>query len=36
MRALELLAAFATAPGGSRAHHLRLKGDTGGGAGRAS
>ena len=35
MRALELLGAFATAPGGTRAHHLRLRGDTGGGAGRA-
>jgi hypothetical protein len=28
MRALELLGAFATAPGGTRAHQLRLKGAT--------
>src|SRR6187402_3822477 len=35
MRALELLGAFAAAPGGARVHHLRLRGDTGGGAGRA-
>ena len=29
MRALELLAAFAAAPGGARVHELRLRGDTG-------
>lgn len=28
MRALELLGAFAAAPGGTRAHHLKLRGDT--------
>jgi predicted nucleic acid-binding Zn ribbon protein len=30
MRALELLGAFAAAPGGARVHELRLRGDTGG------
>ena len=34
MRAIELLGAFATAPGGTRAHQLKLRGDTGSGAGR--
>jgi predicted nucleic acid-binding Zn ribbon protein len=29
MRALELLGAFAAAPGGARVHELRLRGDTG-------
>ena len=29
MRALELLGAFGTAPGGARVHELRLRGDTG-------
>ena len=30
MRALELLAAFSSAPGGARVHELRLRGDSGG------
>jgi len=34
MRALELLGAFAAAPGGARVHELRLRGDTGTGTRR--
>jgi len=34
MRAIELLAAFAAAPGGARVRHLKLRGDPAGAIGR--